>query len=183
MRTLLQILLIVAVSARCRGQPASVRNVFLPLWFQNESNQVCSVHLRDMRSPVAEIKHNCAVTMEHEIVTPTNGQVDLRLTVDLHKAENLFTLQVFGLDSNGQPGILEQEIRCHTSLVPFRIQAVIKGDRFALTNLTTPPFQVEQSEGVTFEGTNATVVRGTFRKGAFIRMKDHGEIRLQQNNE
>ena len=51
MRTLFQILLIVIVSARCPGQPVSIRNEFLPIWCQNESNQVCSVQLRGLRSP------------------------------------------------------------------------------------------------------------------------------------
>ena len=35
--------------------------------------------------PLVEVKHNCAVTMEHEIVPTTNGQ-NLCLTVDLRKA-------------------------------------------------------------------------------------------------
>jgi len=183
MRTLLQILLIVIVSARCQGQSVSIRNIFLPMWFQNETNQVCSVQLRGLQSPLVKMKHNCSVTMENEIVPTTNGQVNLCLTVDLRKAAgNPFILQVFGLDANGQLDILEQEIRCHTSLVPFRVQTAISGNKFALTNLTVAPFQIEQSEGVTFEGTNATAIRGTFRKGAFIRLKDHGEIRLKQSD-
>ena len=79
-------------------------------------------------------------------------------------------------------GYLEQEIRCHTSLVPFRVQTAVSGNKFALTNLTVAPFQIERSEGVAFEGTNATAIRGTFRQGAFIRLKNHGEIRLKQSD-
>jgi hypothetical protein len=183
MRTLFQILLVVIVSAHCQGQPVSIRNEFLPLWYQNESNQVCSVQLRGLRSPLVEVKHNCAVTMEHEIVPTTNGQANVCLTVDLRKAENQVIIEVFGLDTSGQLRTLEQEVRYHTSLVPFRVQTVVSGKRFALANLTTAPFQVERSEGVTFEGTNAAALIGTFRSGAFIVLKNHGEIRLKQNDQ
>ena len=183
MRTLFQILLIVMVPARCLAQPVSIRNAFLPLWCQDESNQVCSVELRGLRSPLVEVKHNCAVTMEHEIVPTTNGQATICLTVDLHKAGNQFVIRVFGLDNSGQLRALEQEVRCHTSLVPFRVQTVVSGNKFALTNLTAAPFQVERSEGVAFEGTNATALTGTFRRGAFIVLKNHGEIRLKENEQ
>jgi hypothetical protein len=121
--------------------------------------------------------------MEHEIVPTTNGQVNVCLTVDLRKAENQVIIQVFGLDTSGQLRTLEQEVRYHTSLVPFRVQTVVSGKRFALANLTTAPFQVERSEGVTFEGINAAALIGTFRSGAFIVLKNHGEIRLKQNDQ
>jgi hypothetical protein len=121
--------------------------------------------------------------MEHEIVPTTNGQANVCLTVDLRKAENQVIIEVFGLDTSGQLRTLEQEVRYHTSLVPFRVQTVVSGKRFALANLTTAPFQVERSEGVTFEGTNAAALIGTFRSGAFIVLKNHGEIRLKQNDQ
>lgn len=182
MKTHLAILILLLADVSHAGT-STIRHFFLPLWFEGEATQTCQLRLKGIEGPLARIGHNCSVTMEHDIIGVTNGLADVTFTVDVKKArtEREFTLQVFGIDAQGNLDDLEQNWVCHPSLVPLKQQVTTRGNRFALTNLTSQPFVLERSDKAVIEEASPTVLGGTFAEGASLQLRGQEKIRLNKN--
>jgi hypothetical protein len=162
------------------ARAASVRDLYLPPWYDKANRQIFQLELRDVKANRIELDHPCTISVTNRTLEVTDGVAKVTLFIDLKSTPTTFPLVIMALDARGQTTEYEK-LMCHLSLVAQPIQVCVQGDTFALTNLTEEPFELEQAVGLAIASQDDRHVRGTLKGSGRLKLKGRAEIPLVPN--
>jgi hypothetical protein len=157
-----------------------IRNLYLPPWNEKEATQNYTLAIKCEDAGFVKIQHTCTVQCE-EVVATTNGIARVNLTLDLKKTPSPFYVAVQFPDPKGGFAACRLRYACHLSLVGAPFIRTVRGDTFAITNLTTNPFVVEKADQVSIQETSDWLLRGTYAQGGALKLRELPEIRFNKN--
>ncbi len=159
---------------------ANVRDLYLPPWHVKASRQIFQLELTDVKANRILLDHPCTVSLDERIVAVTNGVAKATLSIDLRTTPSTFPLVIVAVDANGRMTEY-QKLMCHLSLVTEQLQVRVRGETFAITNLTEEPFQIERTENLTVTSQGDRHILGTLRGSGRLKLRGRAEISLVPN--
>lgn len=159
---------------------SSIRDLYLPPWHAKAARQIFELELKDLKTDRIALDHPCTVTLNTQIIKVTNGVAKAILSIDLRTTPSTFPLVVMVVDSNGRTTEYEK-LLCHLSLVAEPIQVHVRGNTFALTNLSEEPFELERAENLTITSHDARHILGSLKGNGRLKLKGRAEIALVPN--
>jgi hypothetical protein len=159
---------------------SSVRELYLPPWHAKAARQVFQLELKDLKARRILLDHPCTVSLDKQIIEVTDGVAKVAMSIDLRTTPATFPLVIMAVDANGRTTEYEK-LMCHLSLVTEPVQVRIKGETFAITNLTEEPFELEQTENLIITSRDDRHILGTLKGNGRLKLKGRGEISLVPN--
>ena len=158
---------------------SSIREVYLPPWYDNASFQTFELEIKDLPVHCVQLDHPCTLFCTNQVVMVSNGVARAWLLIDLKKTPATFPIIVMAPDANGRM-TPRQKLICHLSLVPLPIQVEVRGDTFTVTNLTEEPFELERADAVNITSQDDRHIAGTLNGSGRLKLKGRAEIRLNR---
>ena len=142
---------------------ASIRNVYLPPWYDRAAFQRVELELKDLPAAFVQLDLPCTITCTNQIILVNQGHAHTTLSIDLKRTPATFPIVVLTTGTNGRL-TPQQKLICHLSLVPMPITVEVRGDTFSVTNLIT--------------SRDDRHIGGTLHASGSIKLKGRAEIRL-----
>jgi hypothetical protein len=159
---------------------SNVRDIFLPPWYAKAARQIFQLEIKDLKMGRILLDHPCTISLNKQIMEVTNGLAKAILSIDLKTTPSTFPLVIMAVDANGRMTEYEK-LMCHLSLVPDPIQVHIQDGRFAVTNLTEEPFELERAVNLTIASEDDRHICGTLKGSGQLKLKGRAEILLVPN--
>ncbi len=159
---------------------SNVRDLYLPSWYAKAVRQIFRLELKDLKAERILLDQPCTVSPVRRTIEVTNGATSVNLSIDLRTTPSTFPLVVLAVDDKGRTTEYERLI-CHLSLVAEPIQIRIKGETFAITNLTEEPFELERTANLTITSQDDRHILGTLKGSGRLKLKGRAEMSLVPN--
>jgi len=174
MRTLFTSLFLLAALA---VSGASIRNVYLPPWYDRAAFQRVELELKDLPAAFVQLDLPCSVSCTNQIIVVNQGNAHTPLSIDLKRTPVTFPIVILAPGTNGRM-TPHQKLICHLSLVPMPFTVEVRGDTFSVTNLTEAPFVLEYATNLTITSRGDRHIVGTLHASGSIKLRGRAEIRL-----
>lgn len=156
---------------------ASIRNVYLPPWYDRAAFQRVELELKDLPAAFVQLDLPCTITCTNQIILVNQGHAHTTLSIDLKRTPATFPIVVLTTGTNGRL-TPQQKLICHLSLVPMPITVEVRGDTFSVTNLTEEPFVLEHARNLTITSRDGRHIVGILHASGSIKLKGMAEIGL-----
>ena len=156
---------------------ASIRNVYLPPWYDRAAFQRIDLELKDLPAAFVQLDLPCSVSCTNQIIVVNQGHAHTMLSIDLKRTPATFPIVVLAPGTNGRM-TPHQKLICHLSLVPMPFAVEVRGDTFSVTNLTEDHFVLEYARNLTITSRSDRHIVGTLHAIGSIKLKGRAEIRL-----
>ena len=156
---------------------ASIRNVYLPPWYDRAAFQRVELELKDLPAAFVQLDLPCTITCTNQIILVNQGHAHTTLSIDLKRTPATFPIVVLTTGTNGRL-TPQQKLICHLSLVPMPFTVEVRGDTFSVTNLTEEPFVLEYARNLAITSRDDRHIVGTLHASGSIKLKGRAEIRL-----
>jgi hypothetical protein len=165
------------LSSALVANASSVRDLYLPPWHAKAARQIFQLELKDLKARRILLDHPCTVSLDKQIIEVTDGVAKVTLSIVLRTTPSTFPLVIMAVDANGRMTEYEKLV-CHLSLVTEPVQVRVRGQAFAITNLTEEPFELERTENLIVTSQDDRHILGTLKGSARLKLKGRAEISL-----